>query len=297
MNNSFISKLQPWEYLVNGIVLRGCHTEPTGKPVIHFIHGNGFSALTYAPFLELLAEHYDLFLSNIQGHGGSDPGEYFHGWNENAHYCNEVWQNLGKPWRRVHKIAMGHSFGGVLSALIVGSSKHDFDELCMLDPVLFMRHMIGVMAFSDALGIATSINKLSEKAMKRRAEWPSREAVVTSLHERGMFSGWHLDALQAYADYAIKDEPDGSVSLMCPPRVEAQIFGSYPRQLWSSVKNIKTPVKMIYGERTYPFVRRAAVKLRKLHKRATIVSCPGGHCFMQEDFQSTAQLCLKMLRQ
>ncbi|PID43457.1 MAG: alpha/beta hydrolase [Proteobacteria bacterium] len=294
MTDSLISRLSPWEYPVNGLVLRGWHTEPTGKPVIHFIHGNGFSALTYSPFLALLAEHYDLFLSNIQAHGGSDSGDYFHGWNENARYCHEAWKNLGKPWQGVRKIAMGHSFGGVLSALITGSSDHDFDELLMLDPVLFSRSMIGVMALTETMGIG-SINKLVDKALKRRSRWPCREEVVKSLEGKGMFSGWHPDALQAYADYSTRSEPDGSVSLMCPPEIEARIFGSYPRKLWSSVKNINTPVTVIYGEKTYPFVPRAAIRLKKINKRAKVISCPGGHCFMQEDFHSAAELCLDVL--
>ena len=47
--------------------------------MLHFLHGNGLSSLTYAPMLRHLSEHFDLFLSDVQGHGDSDHGSRFRG--------------------------------------------------------------------------------------------------------------------------------------------------------------------------------------------------------------------------
>ena len=38
-----------------GFTLRGWHSRPSGKPVLHFLHGNGFCTRTYEPMLGLLA--------------------------------------------------------------------------------------------------------------------------------------------------------------------------------------------------------------------------------------------------
>ena len=112
-----LNKLKQWEYaLSNGFTVRGFYTEPTGRPVIHFVHGNGYCGLVYEQMLEPLAKHYDIFISDIQGHGDSDVGGHFRGWNRNAEFCAEVWQDFQKQfWPDVPAIAMGHSFGGVMS--------------------------------------------------------------------------------------------------------------------------------------------------------------------------------------
>lgn len=288
------SSMEPWEYEVAGLTLRGWHSRPTGKPVIHFIHGNGFSVLTYAPFLFPLMNHYDLFLSSAQGHGDSTDGGDFRGWNQNAEYCLQAWQAHNHPWRKVRHIAMGHSFGGVLSALIVGSRRHGFDQLVMLDPVLFSRSMIGVMAFADFIGYGT-INKLAEKTLKRRTQWRDRAEVVTSLEGKGMFAHWVKEALECYASDAIEVLNDTTVGLKCPPVIEAGIFSSYPRQLWRSLSRIDVPVVMLYGEKTYPFVQNAAIKVKKMHSKSYIKQLPGGHCFMLEEVEAAYTACLEAL--
>ena len=62
-----------------GFTLRGWHSRPSGKPVLHFLHGNGFCTRTYEPMLGLLAEQFDLWLCDLQGHGQSDHGGRFVG--------------------------------------------------------------------------------------------------------------------------------------------------------------------------------------------------------------------------
>ena len=65
--------LRYWEkQSAAGHRVSGYHSEPSGRPVIHFIHGNGYNGLVYWPLLRRLHEHYDLFISDIQGHGESD---------------------------------------------------------------------------------------------------------------------------------------------------------------------------------------------------------------------------------
>ncbi|TKA89090.1 alpha/beta fold hydrolase, partial [Halopseudomonas bauzanensis] len=55
--------LLPWSHSCSaGFTLRGWHSPPSGKPLLHFIHGNGFCCRTYEPMLALLAEHFDLWL-------------------------------------------------------------------------------------------------------------------------------------------------------------------------------------------------------------------------------------------
>ncbi len=71
-------QLERWQYLTHhGFTLRGFHSPPSGKPLLHMLHGNGFSSLMYQPMLQVLSQHFDLFLSDAQGHGDSDHGGVF----------------------------------------------------------------------------------------------------------------------------------------------------------------------------------------------------------------------------
>ena len=55
-----------------GFTLRGWRSEPSGKPLLHFLHGNGFCGRAYEPMLRHLARDFDLWLCDVQGHGDSD---------------------------------------------------------------------------------------------------------------------------------------------------------------------------------------------------------------------------------
>ncbi len=55
--------LLPWSHSCSaGFTLRGWHTPPSGKPLLHFLHGNGYCGRVYEPLLALLAEDFDLWL-------------------------------------------------------------------------------------------------------------------------------------------------------------------------------------------------------------------------------------------
>lgn len=276
-------KLQPWHHTTTaGFTLRGQHSPPSGRPVIHFLHGNGYCGLTYAPMLERLAEDFDLFLSDVQGHGDSDQGGRFHGWNRTAEFTAEAWRAQRARFGDVPAYAVGHSFGSVISCLMLAREPDLFARgAVLLDPVLFPPAMIGLMALSDVVGLL-SRNTLASRARKRRHHWPDRTAAYLGLQERGMFRGWHEDALQAYVDHALRESPAGGVELKCRPSREAEIFGSYPRRLWSSLARVRTPTLVLRGDRSYPFAAKSIARWCAGNPAIREQLVPGGHCFMQE---------------
>jgi len=216
----------------------------------------------------------------VQGHGDSDHGGRFHGWNRSAELAVEAFEALRAPFGEVPRFALGHSFGGVLTSLILARHPELFRRAVLLDPVLFSPAMIGVMALSDVVGLAQR-NTLASKARKRRRQWPDRAGAHAALHGRGMFRGWDEAAFAAYIEHALKDV-EGGVELKCRPSREAEIFGSYPRRLWPSLAKVSTPTEVIHGVHTYPFVARSVARwcASNAHVRSQVV--PGGHCFMQE---------------
>jgi pimeloyl-ACP methyl ester carboxylesterase len=234
-----------------GFTLRGEHSEPSGKPVIHFLHGNGYCGRVYWPMLQLLEADFDIFISDVQGHGDTDHGGRFHGW-------------------------------------MMGQEPASFSRAVLLDPVLFTPVMVGAVVLSDVVGLYKR-NAMASKARERRRHWPDRATAYANFHERGMFKGWTPEALQAYVDYALKDAADGGVELKCRPSREADIFGSFPRRLWSSLEKVNVPVKVEYGEKSFPFIARSVKRWVANNPQIQSEPVPGGHCYMQEDPLAAAQ--------
>lgn len=272
--------LEPWSHGPAGRTLRGWHAPPSGKPVLHFLHGNGLCGRTYEPMLSQLATHFDLWLCDVQGHGDSDPGEHFTGWNANAAAALAAFEAHRDRFGAVPVFAAGHSFGGVLTTLIAASPGQPFSKLVLLDPVLFPPAMLFGLQVMERLGMSKH-NPLAKGAARRRSTWPDRAAAFDALHSRGAYKGWTDAALQAFVTHGLRDTADG-VGLKCAPWLEAEIFGSSPQRLWASVKALDRPTLLLHGERSFPFVARAARHAPRLNPQVRATAVPGGHCFMQE---------------
>ncbi|AVD83472.1 alpha/beta hydrolase [Pseudomonas sp. SWI6] len=289
-------ELIPWSHTcTEGFTLRGWRSPASGKPLVHFLHGNGFCSLAYQPLLMRLAEHFDLWLSDVQGHGDSDHGGDFLGWNRTAALALEAFEAGRGEYGDVPRYAVGHSFGGVLTGLMLASDPQAFARAVLLDPVLFSRRMIGVMGAAAMVGLHRR-HALARKAASRRSHWPDREAALASLQGRGIFKGWSAAALQAYVEHAIGDCGEGVV-LKCRPSREVEIFSSFPTRMWPNLARIQVPTLVLYGEHTYPFVPRSVNRLATLNANVTALPVPGGHCFMQEDPVMAAEQVLSFLHQ
>ena len=275
-------QLIPWSHESSeGFTLRGWRSPASGRPVLHFLHGNGFCSLAYQPLLMHLGEHFDLWLSDVQGHGDSDHGGVFRGWNHSAALAVEAFEAGRGEYGDVPRFAVGHSFGGVLTGLVLAREPHLFQRAVLLDPVLFSRRMIGVMGAAALVGLHRR-HALARKAATRRSHWPDREAALASLKGRGIFKGWADASLHAYVEHAIGECGEGVV-LKCRPSREVEIFSSFPERMWTQMARIQTPTRILYGEHTYPFVPHSVQRLAALNRQVTAQQVPGGHCFMQED--------------
>ena len=270
--------------------LRGWHSPPSGKPVLHFLHGNGFCGRVYEPMLRRLSNHFDLWLCDIQGHGDTDHGGPFKGWNLNAELAVRAFasQRTALGFSDVPVMGLGHSFGGVLTSLIMAEHPTLFKRAVVLDPVLFSATMAMAITMAEMTGLAAQ-SPLARSARRRRAHWPDRAAAIESLRDRGTYKGWCEEALQAFATHALRPADDGEgVVLKCRPSREAEIFASAPVGLWTSLRKVRTPTLLIHATHTFPFVAPSAERWRVSNRHVAVARVDGGHCFMQVDPDGTA---------
>jgi len=274
-------QLIPWSHPTSaGFTLRGWHSAPSGRPLLHFLHGNGFCGRTYEPMLARLAEHFDLWLSDAQGHGDSDHGGKFVGWNRSADLAIEAIKAQGQAFKNVPWFAAGHSFGGVLTSLIVAEHPKLFQAAVLLDPVLFSPSMLLGASVAELTGVMRH-TPLARQARGRRDHWASRDEARANLTGRGTYKGWADEAMDAFVTHALADAEDG-VRLKCRPSREAEIFGSMPDRLWSLLARVRTPVHVLHAEHTFPFVSESVARWASLNDHVSAEQVPGGHCFMQE---------------
>lgn len=278
-----------WQWQTpQGFTLRGQHSRPRNLPVLHFIHGNSYNGLTYLPLWQELASDFDFFLHDVQGHGDSDNGDNFVGWNACADLALAAWREAGQPvFGNQVLYGAGHSFGGITTLMMSQQQPQLFNQLLLLDPILFQRRMLLPMRLLDSLGLYR-FNPYARRALKRRSEWPSEEEALAGLSNRGMFRNWHPDALDAYVKHAMHLGERGQWALKCPPQREAELFSSYAKGLWPYLRELSVPTQVWMGEDTYPFARQAAQRWAGLTDAMQLHWVPGKHCFMQEDPKGTA---------
>lgn len=288
-------QLIPWVYTGReGFALRGWHTPPSGKPLLHFIHGNGFCGRAYEPLLAELAPDFDLWLSDAQGHGDSDHGGHFVGWNRSAELAVEAMNAHLPLYKQVRRYAVGHSFGGVLTSLTLAQHPGLFERAVLLDPVIMPAPMLWAAQMAQWTGLA-SHSELARKARARRHHWPDKAAAFAALQGRGVYKNWTGPALQAFVDHALRPSTEGGIELKCSPQRESEVFSSVADGLWGALNGIKTPVQVIHADQTFPFIAASVQQWKAINPHVSDIQTPGGHCFMQETPLQTAQMVKRYL--
>lgn len=277
-----------------GFTLRGWHSPPSGKPLLHVLHGNGFCGRVYEAMLKPLSRHLDLWLCDVQGHGDSDHGGPFLGWNRSAELAMQAFEAHLPLFGPVPCHALGHSFGGVLTCLAMAEHPRRFNRAVVLDPVIFSASMALGITLAETVGLSRQ-SPLARSAARRRHHWPDRQAAFEALHGRGTYKGWTDEALRHFTAHALKDAADGGVELKCKPSREAEIFSSAPTGLWAALRHVRTPTLLMHAEHTFPFVISSARQWADTNAKVQVQQVPGGHCFMQERPEETAAQVLAFL--
>lgn len=275
--------LPAWQWTdSDGVAVRGRRREAApGAATLHWLSGNGFCGGVYWPFLSRLDARLGLITHDLAGHGESDRVEHFVGVPRTIERVRAALEQLAPPKPRV---AIGHSFGAALSLRSVARGLIDCDALVLLDPIILPTRYWLATKLSGKLGR----NPMAQAARRRRAVWEGADAAREHLRERGIYKGWRDEALDAFISHATRDTAEGR-ALVCAPELEAQIFEN-PLYLWRDIPKLPVPTLYVYGEESYFFLAPSARRVQKRHAQTTVQALPGGHCFMLEDPEASAQL-------
>ncbi len=285
-----------WQHrAADGITLRGWRTTPRGLPVLFFLHGNGLCGMTYWPMLRHLRDAFDLVLLDAPGHGLSDALAAFQGWPQDAARCHAAWLSIAADYPEAGRHLLAHSYGGVLATLMMAENPATFRSAVLLDPVYFPPGMLLLGRALSLFGLLR-FTKQSRTTCKRRDRWPSREAAREHLGARRVYREWESDCLDAFIQHGLRDCDDGvGVRLRCLRELEADIFGSLPFGLPRALGQLRTPCVAFSGDRSYGFVVSALPKYSAAHSCLEHREIAGGHNFMLEETQRTAERVREVL--
>ena len=212
---------------------------PPDRPVdVVFSHANGFNARTYRSILAPLAGSLRILAVDMRGHGAStlpaDP-EAHGGWNA---FRDDLLAFLDAETAGPVVLA-GHSMGGTSSLLAAAASPARVKALALFDPVVFP---MGVTSdpFND--------NPLAEGALRRRAVFPSKAAVVEGYTGRGAFRTWRPEQLADYVEAGFRETESGEVMLTCAPAWEAANFRNHNYNPWAAFRATRCQIRILRAE-------------------------------------------------
>lgn len=258
------------------------------KEQLHFAHGNGFPSPCYEQLLQQLRVDFNCYYIDRIGHTPKFPvSENWH------HLVDEVLHSI-KTQLSEPAIAVGHSFGGVLSLLAAVENPALFKAVIVLDSPLIGRLKSSVVRFSKALGMIDRLTP-AYRTRGRRAHWRSREDVLAYLKTKALFKHFAPACLEDYIDYGMQKDKDG-YSLRFNPQIEYQIYRTVPHILRKYEGKLKTPTVLIYGNKSN-VVDRLDLHYMKKHYDIESIEVAGTHMFPMEHPKATAKIITAVVKQ
>ncbi len=196
---------------------------------VYLSHATSFCGAVWDPVREHLAD-IDTLAWDQPGHGAGPPIDPPVEWTAFGEYVLDVTERGG--------IGVGHSMGAAALAMAQAADPSRFGALVLIEPVVY----------PPPYG-RDETNAMSERALRRRIDFESRDEAARSFRGRGAFAGWDEAAFQGYLRCGLVG--DGPVSLACDPELEADIYrGSGAHDTWDRLSSIQIPVLLMSGERS-----------------------------------------------
>jgi len=254
-------------------------------PSIQFSHANGFPGSSYRYLFSQLPQHPVSYIEKM-GHGDypldGDISNYA------RELIAEIQQRHPEP-----VIGMGHSAGAVVTLIAAGLKPELFQQVILLDPVLFSGRKRYLLKLIKKMGLMDKVSP-AQRAAKRRSQFDSRDQAREYLSQKRLFQTFHPRCFEDYISYGLSDTPTG-VELSISPEIEADIFRNVLLNAPKWLKQVSGTV--VYGEQSNLFGAGDKRWWQRNFPNMKLVSFAGGHLFPFEHPDETAKLLKSLLEQ
>jgi pimeloyl-ACP methyl ester carboxylesterase len=211
-------------------------------PDIVFLHANGFNARAYRTILAPLADHLRILTPDQRGHGATAlPTDR----------PRTSWLDLKddllaflEAMKLERVVLAGHSMGGTASLLASAEAPDRVRALALLDPVILPPAAERPAA---AGGLATA-SPMVQGAIRRRREFPSKQAAVDAYRGRGAFRTWTEAMLADYVEAGFRERDDGLVELTCSPEWEVSNYVNQQHDSWAAFEASRAPTWILRAD-------------------------------------------------
>ncbi len=244
-------------------------------PVYHFAHANGFPANSYRQLFTALPGSWQRISIDKFGHNTRLP--------VNANWRNQVAEMIS--YIRAHRpgnqpvIAVGHSFGAVVSYMAACEAPDLFSGLIMLDPPLvtgFPSTLVRLAKWTPLIDRITP----ARLAVTRRTRWPASTDMAAYFAGKGLFKDMDPRCIRDYVEAVIAKRGE-HWHLTFDADIEAALFRNVPHNLHRYYGRLQCPATLVVGADSTvcrPAMRQRFLKGNNMAYRQV----PGGHMFPLE---------------
>ncbi len=251
--------------------------------LINFAHANGFPAGSYKTFFHYFQEtgRYTVIANEKYGHQHRFPvtNNWPHLVEELIHFVKQQPQPV---------IAIGHSFGGVISFMAACKYPELFKGLIMLDPPV----ITGVESWAiHFLKKTPYIDKVTPagKSKNRRHFWPVETDLTSKFRRSKLFKNFDPRCLSNYVNSATIKKGE-HLALVFDPQIETEIFRNMPTNLAKFKQKLTIPSALIMGEHSDVSPAYFFKRFAKLNNNIELHTINAGHMFPLEKPQETFAL-------
>jgi pimeloyl-ACP methyl ester carboxylesterase len=257
--------------------------------LLHLAPANGFPPATYLPALDPLLDSFRVVSlpprAMWPGIGPPPPAD---SWDPLA---SDLLEGMTRH-RLEPVIAVGHSFGAVISLLAAVREPARFRALIMLDPVIFTPAIYAELE-SQRRGGEAGFRPLVEGARKRRRAFASGEDAFIYWRERPLFADWSDDAVRRYVRAMLRPDDGGGYTLTWSPVWEGHYYESVHAGTWEALGRLSPslPVLVVAGARSETPLPEAVAMLKERLPAGALRLLEGrGHLFPQSAPRETGEL-------
>ncbi len=249
---------------------------------MHFAHANAYPPLCYQGLLEALGANHRVLASEQRPLWDPNVND-FKSWQQlAADQIEFVSQHFSKP-----TIAIGHSLGGVVTALAAAQRPDLYRALVLLDPVLLTGLKAGVMQLIPNRWRGL-VHPYISGAQRRRSHWPDRETAIRHFTSKKVFAKFDEQAIANLVDGSLIPSDEG-LTLKFSKEWEVRIYQTIECDPWRFLKKIDVPIFGVRGLHSDTLFPDATKRWRK-HPSSHVDEVPHGHLFPMEVPEETATL-------
>jgi len=257
-------------------------------PLMHIAHATGLCSNAYTEFSQELAGKYQIIGMDFRGHGRNkapaEPAE-LHSWEVFYRDLEEFFRDQNRPI-----IAVGHSMGGTVSAVLAARFPELVSILVLIEPGFMPPLWRPFVYFAQKSGLSMHVPFVTS-VTKRNKSWNEKTDALDNLISKGPFKSWRRKILEDYLDQGTKTLEDSTIELLCDPLWEGKILATAPVGIWSEVSKIKCPTLVVYGEKSKTFLPSVSVKLKKILPHVSMIKMSNtGHFIPMEEPEKLAEI-------